>query len=206
MGAVDTPQREHKQKKGASGGKLKRRKHRIGVRVDMTPMVDIAFLLLIFYMVTTVFSMPQSMELNLPPKAKEGEEPPLPIAKSKLMEIMVDASGNIFWLHSAKGEADMELPEYVKIKDLQPLMIRKYQEEPKLVVVLRIDPECRYDMMVNIIDELQYIERMFKQTDPNWSLRFSLQDMTQWEFELMERAKANLTNLNTPTKAEGGTS
>ena len=32
----------------------------------MTPMVDIAFLLLIFYMVTTVFAMPQAMEINLP--------------------------------------------------------------------------------------------------------------------------------------------
>ena len=84
MGAVDTPQREPKQKKG---GKKKPHKRRIGVRIDMTPMVDIAFLLLIFYMVTTVFSMPQSMELNLPPKQENSEEKPVPVAKSKLLEI-----------------------------------------------------------------------------------------------------------------------
>ena len=87
MGTVDTPQREPKQKKGKA--KLRRPKRRIGIKIDMTPMVDIAFLLLIFYMVTTVFSMPQSMELNLPPKPKEDEPPPLPVAKSKLMEIMI---------------------------------------------------------------------------------------------------------------------
>jgi biopolymer transport protein ExbD len=52
------------------GGKkgLRRPKRRISIRIDMTPMVDIAFLLLIFYMVSTVFSMPQAMEINLPPK------------------------------------------------------------------------------------------------------------------------------------------
>jgi biopolymer transport protein ExbD len=203
MGAVDTPQREPKQKKG---GKKKRHKRRIGVKIDMTPMVDIAFLLLIFYMVTTVFSMPQSMELNLPPKAKENEPPPQPVAKSRLMEIMVDASGNVFWMHTPKGQPDMELPEYIKMNDLRNFLIKEIQAEPKMVIVLRIDPEARYNMMVNIIDELQVIERMFKQTDPEWSLRFSLQDMTQWEFELMEQAKAKMGNALPSASAEGGTS
>ena len=142
MGAVDVPQREQKQKKG--GGALKRPKKRIGIRIDMTPMVDIAFLLLIFYMVTTVFSMPQSMELNLPPKPKAGEEPPLPVAKSKLLEIMVDSDGNIFWMHTPKGMPDMVLPEYIELSKLRQFIIQKNQEVAKLVTVLRIDPECRY--------------------------------------------------------------
>ena len=50
--------------KGAKKG-LRRPKRRIAIRIDMTPMVDIAFLLLIFYMVTTVFSMPQAMEIKI---------------------------------------------------------------------------------------------------------------------------------------------
>jgi biopolymer transport protein ExbD len=69
--AVDAPQKEPK-----GGGKGKRReKRRIAIRIDMTPMVDIAFLLLIFYMVSTVFAAPQAMEINLPPKQEEGAEP-----------------------------------------------------------------------------------------------------------------------------------
>ena len=68
------------------GGKkgLRRPKRRIAIRIDMTPMVDIAFLLLIFYMVSTVFSMPQAMEINLPPKDQEEQmnliAPPLLLA------------------------------------------------------------------------------------------------------------------------------
>ena len=197
MGVGDQPQREVKSKKGG----LKRPKRRIGIRIDMTPMVDIAFLLLIFYMVTTVFSMPQSMEINLPPKPKEGEAPPVPVAKSKLLEIMVDAQGNIFWIHTPAGQPDMELPEYIELSKLRDFLIRKNQEVSKLVTVLRIDPECRYEMMVSIIDEIQVVERLFKQTDPAWSYRFSLQDMTEWEFEKMKEAKAK---MGMQTAAEGG--
>jgi len=199
MGVVDQPQREVKSKKGG----LKRPKRRIGIRIDMTPMVDIAFLLLIFYMVTTVFSMPQSMEINLPPKPKEGEAPPVPVAKSRLLEIMVDAQGNIFWIHTPAGQPDMELPEYIEVGKLRDFLIKKNQEVPKLVTVLRIDPESRYEMMVNIIDEIQVVERLFKQTDPAWSYRFSLQDMTEWEFQKMKDAKAK---MGIQPVAEGGTS
>jgi biopolymer transport protein ExbD len=201
MGAVDVPQRQPKQKKGDGG--LKRPKHRIGIRIDMTPMVDIAFLLLIFYMVTTVFSMPQSMEINLPPK--DSDIKPQNIAMSRLLEIMVDSDGNIFWMHTPKGMPVMELPEYVEYSKFRQLIIQKNQEVPKLVIVLRIDPEARYEMMVNIIDDLQYVERLFKQTDPEWSMRFSLQDMTQWEVQLMDRAKQKMGGIPVHASAgEGG--
>ncbi|OQX93001.1 MAG: hypothetical protein B6D58_00105 [candidate division Zixibacteria bacterium 4484_95] len=195
MGVVDQPQREVKAKKGG----LKRPKRRIGIRIDMTPMVDIAFLLLIFYMVTTIFSMPQSMEINLPPKPKEGEAPPIPVAKSKLLEILVDAEGNIFWMHTPKGQPDMKLPEYIELKNLRDFLTQKNLDVPKLVTVLRIDKACKYEMMVDIIDEIQVVEKNFKSgfefkgvryaADPEWSYRFSLQDMTLWEFQLIEKAK-----------------
>ena len=46
-------------------------RRRVGIQIDMTPMVDIAFLLLIFFMVTTVFRQPRAIELNVPePSAK----------------------------------------------------------------------------------------------------------------------------------------
>jgi biopolymer transport protein ExbD len=52
--------------KSHAKGKKKKTK-RAGVRIDMTPMVDVAMLLLTFFMLTTVFNKPQTMELNLPP-------------------------------------------------------------------------------------------------------------------------------------------
>src|SRR5210317_767795 len=79
------------------GGKkgLRRPKRRIAIRIDMTPMVDIAFLLLIFYMVTTVFAMPQAMEINLPPE--EEIEKKVDIRASNLLTIRVDEDGRYWW-------------------------------------------------------------------------------------------------------------
>ncbi len=60
----------------------------------MTPMVDIAFLLLIFYMVTTVFSMPQAMEINLPPK---DQDKPIEVKESNLLTLRVDGNSRYWW-------------------------------------------------------------------------------------------------------------
>jgi biopolymer transport protein ExbD len=48
-------------------GKKRKQARRLGVTLDMTPLVDIAFLLLTFFMFSTSMSRPQTMELNLPP-------------------------------------------------------------------------------------------------------------------------------------------
>ena len=65
-----------RQKQQASPKKADRRsrkpKRRAGIRIDMTPMVDVAFLLLIFFMVTTVFRRPLAMEVNLPEPERQG--------------------------------------------------------------------------------------------------------------------------------------
>src|SRR3989304_1608505 len=73
---------------------LRRPKRRVSIRIDMTPMVDIAFLLLIFYMVTTVFAMPQAMEINLPPKEQKED---IEVKESNLLSLRVDEAGRYWW-------------------------------------------------------------------------------------------------------------
>ena len=68
-----------------------KKKRRVSIVIDMTPMVDIAFLLLIFYMVSTVFSEPQAMEINLPPDTE------IPVKESKVLTVRVDEYNNMYW-------------------------------------------------------------------------------------------------------------
>ena len=77
--------------RGKKKGKHKK-KRRLGVRIDMTPMVDVAFLLLTFFMLTTAFSLPQTMEINLPPGDSKVD-----VAASNLMTMRVIPDGSIYW-------------------------------------------------------------------------------------------------------------
>jgi biopolymer transport protein ExbD len=140
MGAVDTPQRESKGKK--KGG-VHRPKRRVGVRIDMTPMVDVAFLLLIFFMVTTVFRTPQALEINLPP----DENVKIEIAESKVLSVRVLPDDRTYWKRGTDPWARTDISGLTSV-------FKNYRGNKDLVVVIKIDREAKFNNMVNIIDEL----------------------------------------------------
>lgn len=152
MGAVDSPETGAKHKKG---GLRKRQPKRIGIRVDMTPMVDVAFLLLIFFMCTTVFRKPQALEINLPPDPKAHVE----IAESNVMTLRVIAPADTtrgqvraFW---KLGTASFQ---EAKFDELEKLFATEGKKNAKLVVLVKIDRLVKYKYMVNLIDQLQFAE------------------------------------------------
>ena len=139
MGAVDLGGGKERGPKG----KGKRKKKRIPIKIDMTPMVDIAFLLLIFFMVTAVFRTPQALEINLPPKDVQ-----IPIAQSNIMTIRVLPGDRVFW---SVGEG---APNAVTLHALAPVLRSESEKNNKLVVLIKIDREAEFRHMVDIIDEL----------------------------------------------------
>jgi biopolymer transport protein ExbD len=139
-------------KKGGKKG-IRRPKHRIGIRIDMTPMVDIAFLLLIFYMVTTVFSMPQAMEINLPPADEKNEV--LKIKESNVLTIHVDEKDRYYW------NIGKDMPVPFRVDSLRTLLVAQNQANAKLNTLIIIHAKARYRSMVDILDEVDLIERSF---------------------------------------------
>ena len=150
MGAVDTPQKEPQGKKKG----LRRPKRRIGVRIDMTPMVDIAFLLLIFYMVTTVFAAPQAMEINLPEPSDES----IPVKRSNLLVIRVDGQDGFWFSH---GEEEQMVP--FKEDSLRTLLYTKNRENALLNTLIVIHPNAKYNDCINILDEIEVVEYVLRE-------------------------------------------
>jgi len=158
---------ERAAKPGKKG--LRRPKRRLSIRIDMTPMVDIAFLLLIFYMVTTVFSMPQAMEINLP-KPEEMDEQ-LDIAESNLLSVRVDSLSRYWWHIKRAGEGnppkllppDVNRPDSVAYElnsdTLRSLLMNLNRENPKLNTLILIHRNAKYEDLVNILDEIDFLER-----------------------------------------------
>lgn len=141
MGAVDTPERGGKKKGGLSG---RRPKRRVGIRIDMTPMVDVAFLLLIFFMVTTVFRTPKALEINLPPKDAKVD-----VAESKTMTIRILADGRVFYKRGAATNP-WEKSQVAEVKNV----LAPYKGQSELIVVVKVDREADFEYMVNTLDEL----------------------------------------------------
>jgi biopolymer transport protein ExbD len=129
-----------------SHAKGKKKKHRAGVHVDMTPMVDVAMLLLTFFMLTTVFNKPQTMELNLPPDTNVAVE----VAASTLLTVRVAPNMQIYW---CMGNEPTALKK-VAFKELRPLLVERLRSIPKLITLVQIDRDAKYNDMVDIMDEL----------------------------------------------------
>jgi biopolymer transport protein ExbD len=142
MGAVDTPQPRAGKGKGKGHHRPKRR---VGVRIDMTPMVDVAFLLLIFFMVTTVFRTPQALEINLPP----DNDTPAEIAESKVLQFRILGDDRVYWRRGQKEDPWTRTSSDKLVDVLKPLASNK-----DIVVLIKIDREARFNNMVALIDQL----------------------------------------------------
>jgi len=141
MGAVDVPQPRASGKKRGHG--FSRPKRRVGIRIDMTPMVDVAFLLLIFFMVTTVFRTPQALEINLPP----DENVKIEVAESKVLSVRVLPDDRAYWKRGTDPWVRTGVGGLSGV-------FKTYKGNKELVVVIKIDRDAKFNNMVNIIDEL----------------------------------------------------
>ncbi len=168
MAGADVAERSDKSKKKG----VRRKKRRIAIRIDMTPMVDIAFLLLIFYMVSTVFSMPQAMEINLPPIEETDD---VEVKESNLLTIRVDGESRYWWnlktptpenlpllLPSSPNKPDT-VAYVIDTDTLRNLLLEQNRANSKLNTLILIHRNARYSDMVNILDEIDIIERSWNE-------------------------------------------
>lgn len=137
MADVQTPE-------GGSGKKSAlglRKRNRVGIRVDMTPMVDVAFLLLIFFMVTTVFRRPLAMEMNIPEKDAKVE-----VKESNVMMIYVLEDGSMLYDVGKRGLQPLTWPE------LRETLVLESDYNPELIVLGKVAREAKYEYMVDMLD------------------------------------------------------
>jgi biopolymer transport protein ExbD len=132
------------------GGKVRAKKQ--STKIDMTPMVDLAFLLLTFFMLATTFNKPKTMELVLPEKPKPEDAPPK-VNEKNVLTILLAKDNKVVW--------------YIGVTDPQPTItdysktgIRKVVQEKsaeigkKFVVLIKPSDSSTYRNVVDILDEM----------------------------------------------------
>ncbi len=97
---------------GEKGGKKRAKKQ--STRIDMTPMVDLAFLLLTFFVLTSTFSKPKSMELTFPVPPNPNDPPP-PAIKNGITFLLTKDDKIFYYEGEFKAK---DLPEATVVKEL----------------------------------------------------------------------------------------
>jgi biopolymer transport protein ExbD len=135
----------------------KHKKKRLGTRIDMTPMVDVAMLLLTFFMMTTQFKPPEDVEVIIPASHSQFKLP-----ESHIMMVYVNKEGKIYLGVDAQGLMERLFGTQNKYKRaievdknlLGNILIQARINDPKLRTVVKGDKDAPYGPMEDVMDVL----------------------------------------------------
>lgn len=143
------------QQQADSGGGGKKRAKKMSTKIDMTPMVDLAFLLLTFFMLTSTFSKPTVMELNMPAKIRDEREK-TELKASNAFTVLLGGDNKIYYYD---GLLDNTVKPDLKASDygadgIRKVLFERKQRNPEVVVMIKPDDKSTYKNMVDILDEM----------------------------------------------------
>ena len=110
-----------------------------GGAIPTSSMADIAFLLLIFFLVTTTIDMDKGLGMVLP---AEGEE--IEISKKNIINCLINSTGNVL----LGGEG-------IEIRDLSKSIRQKLAENDKLIISVKAHKSTSYKDYIAVIDQLK---------------------------------------------------
>ncbi|RYU74069.1 ExbD/TolR family protein [Hymenobacter persicinus] len=129
----------------------KPRAHKKAFHLDMTPMVDLAFLLLTFFMLTTTFNKPTVMEVAMPdPKGEKT-----PIDDSAALTLLLGKDHQVQYFYGLNPGADAsKLHTTTFAADGLRQVLLKFRQNPDGVVLIKPGDEASYQSMVDALDEM----------------------------------------------------
>jgi biopolymer transport protein ExbD len=135
----------------------KHKKARLGTRIDMTPMVDVAMLLLTFFMMTTQFKPPEDVDVIIPSSHSQFKLP-----ESHILMVYVTKEGKLHMGLDSQGLMERLFGSENKYKKsvevdkatLGNLLIQARINDPKLRTVVKGDKDAPYGPMEDVMDVL----------------------------------------------------
>ena len=181
MAELDTSGGGHKKGPGVKKGK------KLSTRVDLTPMVDLGFLLITFFIFTTTMSQPTAFKLFLPDD-KVIPEDQNKAKESGVLTIMMGADNHIYYYEgqlkpdgsnflSASYTGENSIREIILKKKADVISRSRDAENPEkdFVVVIKPSADCNYQNVVDILDEMAI----------NVVKKYALVDISEGEAQLV---------------------
>ena len=149
---------------GGKGGKVRSKKQ--NSKVDLTAMVDLAFLLITFFMLTTSLSKPQSMPLGLPAKDdKVTKIPPVKTDQRRTVTVILGEGDQIKWFHGLLATPEPngapKTTDYCKngirkilLDRVASIPVVMGDKEKGMIVIIKPTKKSTYKNLVDILDEM----------------------------------------------------
>ena len=118
---------------------VEKKKSRNNSDIPMASLADIAFLLLIFFLVTTTIDVDRGIGLSLPAKGEETE-----VRTKNITNLLINIQGEVLLDN-----------ENIAINEIARRIEQKIQENPNLIVSVKTDRETKYDVFIQVLDELK---------------------------------------------------
>jgi len=201
MASIDTGGGDGGHKKGPGVKKAKK----LSTRVDMTPMVDLGFLLITFFVFTATMSTPTTLDLNMPKDIKDQKEQ-TEVKESSVLSIMLGKNDQIYYYEGKLTESgdNFKQTTFKGIRDIiinkKKEVISRYVTDPEceakakaegkpisncadkdFVVIIKPSPEATYKNTVDILDEMTI----------NQVRTYAMVKIFDQEFELIKATEAS---------------
>ena len=142
---------------GKKGGKVRSKK--ASTRIDLTAMVDLAFLLITFFIMATTLAKPKAMDTFWPDKSKKDVQ--LPVPESRTMTVLLGANDKLEWFIGEPGKTAPTVDNFGK-NGIRKTLIEKNKEieashagpDNYMVVLIKVSDKATYKNFVAMMDEI----------------------------------------------------
>ena len=124
---------------------IMKRKQKVSDEIPTASMADIAFLLLVFFLTTTVFNEEKGLPIVLPEQSEEQE-----VSPKNLIFFIVQPDGRVV---VRRGESEQE--QTIAYSDVSSILRQELLANPNLIAAIQTHPDAAYSHMVNVLDEVK---------------------------------------------------
>ncbi|CAN5656864.1 biopolymer transporter ExbD [soil metagenome] len=126
---------------------LIRKQSKVSDKIPTSSMADIAFLLLIFFLVTTVFDEEKGLQVVLPELSDDVE---VEISPKNLLFFLVQPNGSVV---VRRGESQQT--QMITHRQVEGVMRQALTSNPRIIAAVQTHPQARYEDMTNVLDGIQ---------------------------------------------------
>jgi biopolymer transport protein ExbD len=126
---------------------LIRKQSKVNDKIPTSSMADIAFLLLVFFLTTTVFDEEIGLQVVLPERGPESEQE---VSPKNLLFFLVQPDGSVI---VRRGESPGE--QRITARQVEGVMRQSLVSNPNVIGVVQTSPQARYEHMIRVLDGIQ---------------------------------------------------